>query len=183
MNFKVIEDLLEKYYNGETTLEEEKQLKEFFLREQVPVHLEPEAELFRTMHAVSEQKMDDADFDRKFMERIETPVIPVYSSRRKFYFSLSLAAAILLLVGLLFTFRDAFYKRSFENTISDPQLAYSETRKALMLVSINFNEGLNQVQHLSGFQKGMDEMQKLSTFYKYQPLIINPGDADRQKNK
>jgi hypothetical protein len=183
MNFKEIEDLLEKYYNGETTLVEERRLKEFFLREPVPVHLEPEAELFRTLHAASDQNIDDADFDRKFMERIETPVIPIYSSRKKFYFSLSLAAAIILLIGLLFTFRDAMHKRSFNNTITDPQLAYSETRKALMLVSINFNEGLDQVQHLSGFKRGMDEMQKLSTFYKYQPLIINPGDSDRQKNK
>lgn len=183
MNFKEIEDLLEKYYQGETTLEEEKQLKDFFLQGPVPVNLEPDAELFRYLDSASDQKMDDTEFDRKFIESIETPVIPMYSSRRKFYFALSLAAAILLLVVFLFTFRDVINRKSSNNRITDPQLAYSETRKALMLVSVNFNEGLDQMKEFSSFQTGMDEMQKFSTFYKYQTLIINPGDSDRQKNK
>ena len=38
-----IEDLLEKYYNGETSLEEEKLLRKFFREESVPVHLQSHA--------------------------------------------------------------------------------------------------------------------------------------------
>ena len=170
MNIKEIEVLLGKYYNGETTLDEEKQLKDFFLHEPVPVHLESEAELFRYLNSASDQNMDDPDFDRKFMESIETPVIPIHSSRNQFYFALSLAASILLLVGFLFTFRDAIYKQPLKNSITDPQLAYTETKKALMLVSVNFNAGL-------------DQMWNLSTFYKYQPLIINQDDQGRQIKK
>lgn len=42
-----IEQLIEKYYEGETTLEEEQQLRAFFLSENVPAHLENEAKQFR----------------------------------------------------------------------------------------------------------------------------------------
>lgn len=196
MNFKEAERLLEKYYNGETTLEEDKQLKDFFLQEPVPAHLESEAKLFRYFHLASAQKMNDDDFEREFMKGIDKPLIPVYTSGRRFYFALSLAASILIFAGLLFTFRDAIFRQSFKNSLTDPKLAYAETRKALMLVSLNFNEGLDQAKHLSSFQKGieqfqpfsafqtgMDELQKLSTFYKYQEFIINPGDQDRLQNK
>ena len=41
-----IEQLIEKYYEGETTLEEEQQLRAFFLSENVPAHLENEAKQF-----------------------------------------------------------------------------------------------------------------------------------------
>lgn len=42
-----IEALLERYYNGETTLAEEKQLRQFFQQDTLPAHLEAHAGLFR----------------------------------------------------------------------------------------------------------------------------------------
>lgn len=42
-----IEALLERYYNGETTLDEEKQLRQFFQQDTVPAHLKAHAEPFR----------------------------------------------------------------------------------------------------------------------------------------
>ncbi|GAA4470540.1 hypothetical protein GCM10023189_59290 [Nibrella saemangeumensis] len=42
-----VEKLLEKYYNGETSLEEEKQLRQYFQRESVPAHLQAHAGPFR----------------------------------------------------------------------------------------------------------------------------------------
>ncbi|GAA4397979.1 hypothetical protein GCM10023187_08010 [Nibrella viscosa] len=42
-----IDKLLEKYYNGETSLEEEKQLRQYFQREPIPEHLQSHAGPFR----------------------------------------------------------------------------------------------------------------------------------------
>ncbi|UFH54013.1 HEAT repeat domain-containing protein [Spirosoma sp. KNUC1025] len=42
-----IEKLLEKYYEGETSLAEEKQLRNYFQQETIPTHLQPHAEQFR----------------------------------------------------------------------------------------------------------------------------------------
>lgn len=42
-----IEKLLDKYYEGETTLEEERELRDFFQRDDIPPHLQLHAEPFR----------------------------------------------------------------------------------------------------------------------------------------
>ena len=41
-----IEKLLEKYYEAETTLQEEKQLKDYFSRSDVPAHLKEHKDMF-----------------------------------------------------------------------------------------------------------------------------------------
>lgn len=47
MKIKKIEQLLENYLEGETTLDEERQLRAFFREGNIPEHLQPIAELFR----------------------------------------------------------------------------------------------------------------------------------------
>jgi len=44
MNFKVIEELLKKFYEGGTTPAEEQQLRDFFTREAIPPHLSVHAD-------------------------------------------------------------------------------------------------------------------------------------------
>ena len=46
MNIKEIEDLLEKYYEGETSLSDERSLKAFFMQMDVPDHLKPQQSVF-----------------------------------------------------------------------------------------------------------------------------------------
>lgn len=59
MNIEKIEQLLQKYLEGETTLDEEKQLKEFFsLEEEVPDHLKSYADQFSYLDNMSEMKTD-----------------------------------------------------------------------------------------------------------------------------
>ncbi len=52
-----IPDLLERYWEGETTLEEERRLKEFFATEPVPEQFRQEALLFRALRAQQSVQM------------------------------------------------------------------------------------------------------------------------------
>ncbi len=47
MTAKEIEQLLNKYFDGETSVEDEKRLRDFFLNDEVPEHLKKYSELFR----------------------------------------------------------------------------------------------------------------------------------------
>lgn len=71
LDYKYIEQLLEEYFNGETTLEEEKILRTFFCQEKLPEHLVQYRDLF--IYEQSEPKADclGADFDAKLMKMIE----------------------------------------------------------------------------------------------------------------
>ena len=67
MDYKYIEQLMERYWNAETTLEEESILRSFFRQENIPAEMEPLRALFAD--EASSQKLGD-DFDARIMEMI-----------------------------------------------------------------------------------------------------------------
>ena len=191
MNFTEIEQMIGKFYEGETTPEEERKLREFFSREEIPPHLAVHAGLFRFYEESEKEGIPDPGFEDKLIARLgETPVIPLYSRRKQFFYLTGMAAAFLLLVGLFFTFRNDILQHSYSD--KEAAAAYEKAEKALLLLSSNLNTGLDQLQRLdnfqhgidqaakiTSFQKGIDQVTKLSQFYQYQPFIINPGGKTR----
>ena len=69
MDYKYIEQLLERYFQCETTLKEEEILRSFFSQEDVPVWLTKYQTLF-TYEAQKEQLLDE-DFDERILTMIE----------------------------------------------------------------------------------------------------------------
>ncbi|HTX88536.1 MAG TPA: hypothetical protein VMC08_06065 [Bacteroidales bacterium] len=180
MNFKEIEELLRKYYDGATSLEEENLLRDFFRSEEVPPHLSVEAELFRAMDGNRRDEITDPDFEKNLLAALEGPkVIPVTAGRTRLYRILAVAAGLLLLGGIFFTFRHDILRQPVKDTYTDPAKAYAETEKVLTLISSNLNRGLDKVAYLSKFSDGITDMQKISAFYKYQSIIINPDEFNR----
>ncbi len=80
MTAKEIEQLLNKYFDGETSVEDEKQLRDFFLNDEVPEHLKKFADLFRyfeqaghdeiSVEALIEQIPDDTAVSSKKPGRV-----------------------------------------------------------------------------------------------------------------
>lgn len=192
MNSNEIEALLDKYYAGETTLKEERQLREFFSREAVPPHLSEHAGLFRYFNEAGKEETGDPEFESRFLASIGEPdVIQSNSGWNQRRYLIGIAAGVLLLAGLVFTFRNDIPMQSTKNS-AETQIAYQSAKNALAMLSTNFNTGLDQtqqlesfargmdqIQNLKAFQKGIDQMNIFSKFYHYQQLIINPGDSNR----
>jgi hypothetical protein len=192
MNLKEIEELLEKFYEGNTTLAEEQQLREYFTREAVPPHLSEHADLFRFYAVSGKEELPDPEFESRFFTAIEeSPAIQLHAGRKQFFFLTGIAATLLILAGIIFIFRNDVLRSSSKNAINN-EIAYQQAKNALVMLSANFNTGLDQaqklgnfqkglkeVQKLRAFQKGIDQMNKLSKFYQYQQIIINPGDQNR----
>ncbi|WP_066837780.1 HEAT repeat domain-containing protein [Rufibacter ruber] len=81
MPFEQIEALLEKYYNGETSLEEENQLKEFFRQTKLlPDHLKVHAVQFEHYGQEQEVELDKFLSDDWLFEKIEQPQLQVSSA-------------------------------------------------------------------------------------------------------
>lgn len=102
MNTEKIKQLIEKFYEGQTSLEEEQQLHEYFQREEIPDELQSEAAYFQYSAAVGEENAS-ADFDpfakmkaESSSPRAESPGL----SNTVLMWSLRIAAGfILLLIG------------------------------------------------------------------------------------
>lgn len=80
MDYKYIEQLLERYWNCETSLEEEEILRSFFAQKDVPVRLLPYRDLFLAQGEYAEEHLD-AEFDKRILELTENKEKPA-SSRR-----------------------------------------------------------------------------------------------------
>jgi hypothetical protein len=75
MDYKYIEQLLERYWAAETTLDEERILRAFFSDPtQVPLHLQRYRKLFAGWQAAKEPALG-ADFDEKMLAMVERPVV------------------------------------------------------------------------------------------------------------
>ncbi|MBP5513986.1 MAG: pyruvate ferredoxin oxidoreductase [Bacteroidaceae bacterium] len=70
MDYKYIEQLLERYWECQTTLEEEAILRNFFAQSDIPARLLPYASLFQAEEGMANEHLSD-DFDQRVMEAIE----------------------------------------------------------------------------------------------------------------
>lgn len=109
MDYKYIEQLLERYFEAETTVVEEDILRAFFSQREVPEHLAHYAPLFAYAQEVNQEGLG-LDFDRRLMERLEAsgdaPTVHVkmrkmtISARLRPLWRSAAAVAIVALVGL-----------------------------------------------------------------------------------
>ena len=100
MDYKYIEHLLDRYFEAETTLEEEQILRAFFSQENIPAEMEQWRALFNNE---ADCLLDD-DFDARIMEAIEEqPVVKareVTLTRRLMpLFKAAAVVAIIITIG------------------------------------------------------------------------------------
>lgn len=164
MNLQKIENLIKKYENGETSIEEEQQLKAFFLFEDVPIHLRSYSDIFTFFDISGKEKITNPDFDAEFLKAIEADkVVPIAATgKRKIYTLVAMAATVLLLVGLYFKYSAT--ETMYQDTFEDPKLAYAETKKVLMMVSGNLNDGVSELKNVSEFNRGLESLNTINTF-------------------
>ncbi|MBU2650082.1 MAG: hypothetical protein KKA81_04030 [Bacteroidetes bacterium] len=164
MNSQRIEKLLERYYNGETSLQEDREIRDFFRSENIPAHLLSVKPQFDAIDQEAGDILPDDSFDRIILNKIEDGNIAYIRIRKKtIIFSAIAAAATILILITIFTRFNPFTS-TIEDTLSDPTIAYNEAKKILLYVSGNFNKGTEKLQPLSSFDQGVAEMEKLSLF-------------------
>ena len=116
-----IEELLSKYWEGESSLDEENELKEYF--NQNP-HLTPTGLFFRGLKKRAEEKPKGFSHPGKKSNTIR--------------YSIAASIAVVVTVGVLI-YPDQNRHDDFE--IEDPQEAYEIARTALMKMSTSLNDG------------------------------------------
>ena len=96
MDYKYIEQLLERYWRCETTLQEEDILRSFFAQEDVPVELLAYRDLFVAQREETRQDVLGDDFDARILAMVEEqkPVQPRVVTMRQRLMPLFKAAAV-----------------------------------------------------------------------------------------
>lgn len=189
MNTSEIETLLEKFYEGNTSLQEERELREFFLHQDVPVHLKSHQPVFAYFEGERKQEISSREPARNFTglaggKPVDGVPHQIHSFRQRFLYFSSIAASFIAVAGLLFIFqRDVFQRAAMQRGTLDTEIAYTNATEALMMVSGNLNHGLREVEHLQMVDKAMKNMELFNKFYQYQTIIINPDELSNRSTK
>lgn len=158
MNTTSVETLIRLYFDGKTSLEQERQLKAYFSQEKLPDEHKPLRPLFIVSHSKTDA-LDDS-FDEKVLTRIES------SSKSKniynhFLFWPIAAASLALLILISGLFRLNTSSR-FEETYNDPAQAYAQAVSALQFVGIKLSDAIQPMQKAGEeLEKGVDQVNKL----------------------
>jgi hypothetical protein len=171
-----IKALLEKYWQAETTLEEERQLADYFAQPDI----DPELASFRPMFDWLEEESQltpDEGFDHRILQRIglaEQRIAPVHRLRTR-SIGYAAAAAVILCIAIGFFLstgpgttppppavaqgapaaapgnsavqaNPATREIQIKDTYDDPQKALAAVRHALLIASVRINQGRHITQ-------------------------------------
>lgn len=164
MDSEKIDPLLSKYWNCETSLEEEQQLRAYFLQNDIPDHLQETAALFRYFDAQKNRSLTDAGFDREVMTRIRAPKKGKTASL--LFNSMRIAAGIAVLITAVWLVRLEIRKSAppeMADTYSDPKMAFEETKKALMMISKSFGTAEEHAKKINLFNEAQQDVRKKDT--------------------
>ncbi len=148
MNWSVLKKLLEEYYDGSSSADEEKKMLELLKHENLPSEFSEDRMMITGLFGNEEIPEPSPDLDERIMTSIDESERnrKIISGKRRLYSIVSVAAAILIIISFWFILED---NSRVKDTYSDPQLAYNETIEVLYNVSSNLNKGRDQMEELS----------------------------------
>ena len=153
MESNELKKLVERFYEGQTTEQEEQLLQHYFLDGDVSPEWAVEQQLFKQLYQADVPVPEY--LERQLSQQIDGwNKIEKLSERKARMFTLrwivGVAAGLLLLfsVGLLVHFQQKEDEIAAQREIvNNPQDAYAETEKALLKFSNTINKGLKQVEN------------------------------------
>ena len=150
-DYSHIAALLERSYDAQTSEAEEQRLKDFFLHEEVPAHLQAEKEMFLQLQAT--------DVPEGLEERLSQSIDRWGKKHRtlRLQWIGSIAASLLLLFGAGWYLQEPPRK----DTCATPEEAYMEAQKALVLFSTALNKGMKQMDAL---HETTERVEKIFTY-------------------
>ena len=167
-----IRKLLDRFYVGETTLEEEKILQDYFSSGSIPEELLPDRDLFRSLGTASDSVAVPEGLNQKILDVIDQQEKKVVRTRRISVYSLSgLAAGLLVVIALYVGYfrgdNPGRLAHQMTDTYEDPQDAYEEAKRTLAYVSAKLNTGTNELEHVKkASQATSDPLKSLSKINK-----------------
>lgn len=147
MDYKYINQLLDRYWQGETTLEEEAILRTFFSQEDIPAELQQYAPLFRYEQGETATDVLGDDFDERILALIDEPtqVKARVITMRQRLMPLFKAAAV---VAIILTLGNAMQVPFHESSPYGGAAAYEKPRHGVS-VAMNDSALIDSVQHSS----------------------------------
>jgi hypothetical protein len=191
MELNRIKQLLEKYYEGSTSLEEEQLLKDFFRYHPVPAELEADKELFLFTASEANVHPLNSPLEQRLTNWIDLQDV---KTNRKIkliwvYRVTGIAATFAIVLTCYLMYVQPKNKVAIKDTYTNPEVAYAEAKRALLYVSEQLNKGtaplgqvgklnkeMNRLSTISSFNDGLEQLKMVSKYY-------NTSKSENNKTK
>lgn len=153
MTTELVQQLFNKYLDGNTTPQEEQELLNFFTSQQVPDSLKTEQAYFLSIFNEKQAQQLEDSLSRKIEAwdaaeqafRLATH----HSRKRRWLWAAGIAAsvALILTVGIRLLNKPVVDLNA--DTFDSPELAYATTEQSLALLSRTINKGCEELEKIS----------------------------------
>ena len=165
MKVNEIEKLLARYYDGETSEAEDKELKRFFTEEDVPAHLLAEKRIFIQLADFQGDEISEEAGKLPIPEGLESRLnslidewdtherrtlkVKKHTRVLRLQWIGSIAASLLILFSVgMFLYRP-YTAPTPQDTCANPDEAYAQAQKALIMLSSSLNKGIEKVESVN----------------------------------
>jgi hypothetical protein len=145
MELARIEKLLEAYFEGNTTLAEEKSLRKYFTGDNVAPQFQEYQALFESFK-IARQEVSDRE--------LIIPESNVLNPKVWWYGVAASAVVAIMIANFMFS------GPSFSHEEKEALIAFNESKKAMLLLSENFNNGAGQLAVLNQFTESKNRVLK-----------------------
>ena len=149
MELANVEKLLDRYFEGDTTLKEEQELRDFFQEEDIPPHLAPYASMFKGF-AMAQQESSERELV------LSEPI----QKRSVWIWSIAASMVIALGIGSMLYFQNDGLNPEQQEALA----AYQEAKQTMLLLSENLNKGASKVNYLNAFTESTANMKYINEF-------------------
>lgn len=149
MELAKVQKLLDRYFEGETSLVEEQQLRDFFQNETVPPHLAPYAAMFK---GFAEAQKETSSREIELPKPIQKSSVWIWSIAASFVVALG--------IGSMLYFQNDGLTPEQQEALA----AYQEAKQTMMLLSANLNEGTSKLNYLNTFTESGSNIKYINEF-------------------
>jgi len=158
MKTKEVKDLLQLYFEGKTSLDEEKKLEAYFQSGEVGDDLNEYAAFFGGISELA-TVAGEATIEEDVMDYIlENEHEEKTKYRGMWRMVTGIAASIIIILGGILLYEQQ--QKSFEDTFDDPDAAYAYASQTLKFVSSKYNKGLAELSNFGKLETAAEPLEK-----------------------
>jgi hypothetical protein len=158
METKKIKQLLKRYFNGESSLAEERILEKYFQSGNVAEELKEYAGFFIGISELAETGRDEK-LEGEIMNFIQKNEPKEKLNKRWLWQAVTgIAASIIIVMGGVLFYQNQ--NNSFEDTFDNPEVAYAYAEQTLSYISDKYNKGLSGLANFDKLETATEPIQK-----------------------
>ena len=158
MKTKEIKQLLQLYFSGDSTRDQERQLETYFRGDEIADEVAEYAEFFggisELAHVAGEETIEDEVMD--FI--LENEHAEKNRFKKRWMYVTGIAASIIIILGGFLLYQQQ--QKPFDDTFDNPEEAYVYATQTLQYVSGKYSQGLAQLSNFEKLQKASNPLKK-----------------------